>query len=77
MITTCLGPLGHQITQTKLENYFNTLESMGKHYHSYLLCYFVLQNLELVEKGCCNLQKQIENANKFGVPVVVAVNSFV
>ena len=35
-----------------------------------------LQNLELVEKGCSNLRKQIENANKFGVPVVVAVNAF-
>ncbi|KAJ8308629.1 hypothetical protein KUTeg_013503 [Tegillarca granosa] len=38
---------------------------------------YVEENLELVEKGCCNLQKQIENANKFGVPVVVAINSFV
>ena len=36
-----------------------------------------LQNIELVEKGCSNLAKQIENAGKFGVPVVVAVNAFV
>ncbi|XP_048732585.1 C-1-tetrahydrofolate synthase, cytoplasmic-like isoform X1 [Ostrea edulis] len=35
------------------------------------------ENLELLEKGCANLRKQIENANKFGVPVVVAINSFV
>ncbi|KAL8598262.1 C-1-tetrahydrofolate synthase, cytoplasmic [Nucella lapillus] len=34
------------------------------------------ENLELVEKGCSNLIKQIENANFFGIPVVVAVNSF-
>jgi formyltetrahydrofolate synthetase len=34
------------------------------------------ENLELLEKGCCNLQKHIENANKFGVNVVVAVNKF-
>merc|ERR1712241_60360 len=34
------------------------------------------QNLELVEKGFCNLRKQIENANLFGIPVVVAVNKF-
>lgn len=34
------------------------------------------ENLELVEKGCENLIKQIENANFFGVPVVVAVNAF-
>ncbi|KAG2457658.1 C1TC protein, partial [Polypterus senegalus] len=33
-------------------------------------------NLELLEKGCSNLRKQIENAKTFGVPVVVAVNSF-
>ena len=34
------------------------------------------ENLDLVEKGFCNLRKQIENALKFGVPVVVAVNVF-
>lgn len=34
------------------------------------------ENLELLEKGCCNLRKQIENASAFGVPVVVAVNAF-
>ncbi|XP_005095912.1 C-1-tetrahydrofolate synthase, cytoplasmic [Aplysia californica] len=34
------------------------------------------ENLGLVEQGCSNLIKQIQNANKFGVPVVVAVNGF-
>ncbi|XP_067943471.1 C-1-tetrahydrofolate synthase, cytoplasmic-like [Watersipora subatra] len=34
------------------------------------------ENIELVEQGCSNLAKQIENANMFGVPVVVAVNQF-
>jgi len=34
------------------------------------------ENVELLEKGCCNLQKHIENAKKFGVNVVVAVNKF-
>ncbi|EPB79714.1 formate--tetrahydrofolate ligase, partial [Ancylostoma ceylanicum] len=35
------------------------------------------ENLELVAGGCdTNLRKQIENANKFGVPVVVCVNKF-
>jgi len=34
------------------------------------------ENLELLEKGACNLVKHIENAKLFGVPVVVAVNSF-
>jgi len=33
-------------------------------------------NLPLVEAGFCNLRKQIENANMFGVPVVVAINVF-
>uniref|UniRef100_A0AAQ4Q8K0 C-1-tetrahydrofolate synthase, cytoplasmic n=1 Tax=Gasterosteus aculeatus aculeatus TaxID=481459 RepID=A0AAQ4Q8K0_GASAC len=33
-------------------------------------------NLELLEKGCSNMRKQIENAQHFGVPVVVAVNAF-
>ena len=34
------------------------------------------ENLDLLEKGLPNLQHHIENALKFGVPVVVAVNSF-
>ncbi|ESO09783.1 hypothetical protein HELRODRAFT_104956 [Helobdella robusta] len=34
------------------------------------------ENLELVERGCGNLVKQIENARKFGLPVVVALNIF-
>uniref|UniRef100_A0A8C0BQ70 C-1-tetrahydrofolate synthase, cytoplasmic n=1 Tax=Buteo japonicus TaxID=224669 RepID=A0A8C0BQ70_9AVES len=35
-----------------------------------------LQNLQLLAKGCSNLNKQIQNARMFGVPVVVAVNAF-
>lgn len=34
------------------------------------------EDLGLVEKGFCNLRKQMENATKFGVPVVVALNAF-
>ncbi len=34
------------------------------------------ENLALLEKGAGNLVKHIENAKMFGVPVVVAVNSF-
>ncbi|XP_014661835.1 PREDICTED: C-1-tetrahydrofolate synthase, cytoplasmic-like [Priapulus caudatus] len=37
---------------------------------------YVEENLELLGKGFCNLRKQIENVLKFGVPVIVAVNSF-
>ncbi|XP_015584990.1 C-1-tetrahydrofolate synthase, cytoplasmic isoform X2 [Cephus cinctus] len=36
---------------------------------------YVEENLELVRKGLPNLQKHISNGNKFGVPVVVAINS--
>jgi len=34
------------------------------------------ENLELLEKGCSNLTKMIQNARLFGIPVVVAVNRF-
>jgi formate--tetrahydrofolate ligase len=36
----------------------------------------VTENLPALEKGCANLEKHIENARLFGVPVVVAVNRF-
>jgi formyltetrahydrofolate synthetase len=34
------------------------------------------ENLELLEKGCVNLVRHIENVRKFGIPAVVAVNCF-
>ncbi|KAI8367468.1 formate--tetrahydrofolate ligase-domain-containing protein [Radiomyces spectabilis] len=34
------------------------------------------ENLEFLEKGCSNLAKHIENAKKFGVSVLVAINRF-
>ena len=34
------------------------------------------ENLELLEKGCANLVANIEIARTFGVPVVVAINTF-
>ncbi len=34
------------------------------------------ENLELLEAGCTNLVKHIENAVGFGMPVVVAINRF-
>ncbi|KAF6731607.1 C-1-tetrahydrofolate synthase, cytoplasmic [Oryzias melastigma] len=37
---------------------------------------YIEENLELLENGCSNMRKQIENAKQFGVPVVVAVNAF-
>jgi methylenetetrahydrofolate dehydrogenase (NADP+)/methenyltetrahydrofolate cyclohydrolase/formyltetrahydrofolate synthetase len=37
---------------------------------------YTQENLALLEKGLPNLLQHIENANKFGVPVVVAINRF-
>ena len=34
------------------------------------------ENLELLEKGLCNLEANIKIALKFGIPVVVAINKF-
>jgi len=34
------------------------------------------EDKDLVEKGCLNLRKHIQNAKKFGVNVVVAINKF-
>uniref|UniRef100_A0AAY4D3C9 C-1-tetrahydrofolate synthase, cytoplasmic n=1 Tax=Denticeps clupeoides TaxID=299321 RepID=A0AAY4D3C9_9TELE len=35
-----------------------------------------LQNLQLLEVGCSHLRKQIENSRAYGLPVVLAVNTF-
>lgn len=37
---------------------------------------YLEENLEILEKGCCNLAKHISNAKKFGLKVIVAVNQF-
>jgi formyltetrahydrofolate synthetase len=34
------------------------------------------ENIDALSRGCANLQKQVRNAALFGVPVVVAINSF-
>ncbi|MDD3925353.1 MAG: formate--tetrahydrofolate ligase, partial [bacterium] len=34
------------------------------------------ENLDALSRGCANLKKQVENVALFGVPVVVAINSF-
>ena len=36
----------------------------------------ISENLDALQRGMCNLVKQIENAKKFGVNVVVAINAF-
>lgn len=35
------------------------------------------ENLEALDKGFANLEKQVENIRKFGLPVMIAVNKFV
>ncbi|KAI1301008.1 tetrahydrofolate synthase [Mortierella claussenii] len=37
---------------------------------------YLNENLPMLEAGCANLVKHIQNAKKFGVPVVVAINKF-
>lgn len=34
------------------------------------------ENIEALKKGCCNLEAHIDNINKFGLPVIVALNHF-
>ncbi len=38
---------------------------------------YTKENLKLLEAGLCNLGAHIKNALRFGIPVVVAVNSFI
>ncbi|KAG0370337.1 tetrahydrofolate synthase [Gamsiella multidivaricata] len=37
---------------------------------------YLSENLPMLAAGCANLRKHIQNAKKFGVPVVVAINKF-
>eukprot|EP00842_Homolaphlyctis_polyrhiza_P003103 jgi/Hompol1/3794/HPOL_003393-RA len=37
---------------------------------------YLQENLEILEAGCCNMIKHVQNAQKFGIPVVVALNRF-
>ncbi len=37
---------------------------------------YTQENIELLKAGCANLKKHVDNARKFGVNVVVAVNRF-
>ena len=56
-------------------NWHPLISNEGPHrLHSYFPP--LQENLALVEAGFSNLQKHIENVHMYGVPVVVAVNSF-
>ncbi|GMF08543.1 unnamed protein product [[Candida] boidinii] len=35
---------------------------------------YTTENVEMLRKGCANLQKHIENAKQYGVDVIVAIN---
>ena len=37
---------------------------------------YLTENVELVRAGCCNLERHVANARKYGIPVVVAINQF-
>jgi methylenetetrahydrofolate dehydrogenase (NADP+)/methenyltetrahydrofolate cyclohydrolase/formyltetrahydrofolate synthetase len=37
---------------------------------------YLNEDLETLEKGCVNLGKHIENAKKYGIKVIVAINQF-
>ncbi|WBW72932.1 C-1-tetrahydrofolatesynthase Ade9 [Schizosaccharomyces osmophilus] len=37
---------------------------------------YLLENLDLVRRGCANMVQHIRNSQKFNVPVVIAINSF-
>lgn len=37
---------------------------------------YLKENLEVLEKGCCNLIRHVQNSKKFGMKVIVAINRF-
>ncbi|KAJ2159586.1 tetrahydrofolate synthase [Coemansia sp. RSA 552] len=37
---------------------------------------YTQENLELLEKGCANLRRHIQNIGKVGIPAIVAINAF-
>jgi methylenetetrahydrofolate dehydrogenase (NADP+)/methenyltetrahydrofolate cyclohydrolase/formyltetrahydrofolate synthetase len=37
---------------------------------------YLTENLDILEKGCANLERHIQNAKKVGIKVIVAVNRF-
>ena len=47
-----------------------------KHHGGILKEKLNIPNIKALEKGITNLEKQIDNIRKFGVPVVVAINKF-
>ena len=37
---------------------------------------YTTENVDILRKGCVNLRKHISNAKQYGVPIVVAINTF-
>ena len=65
-------------TALKLSDYVINLRSEALKYNGGVAkADLAEENLEALKKGIVNLEKHIENLQKYGVPVVVTLNSFV
>ncbi|KAF5892581.1 C-1-tetrahydrofolate synthase, cytoplasmic-like isoform X1, partial [Clarias magur] len=82
-----VGPQGFVVTETpQCESFLSiTCRSSGLRPHVLVfvtsvramkMCGADLVNQELLEKGCAHLKRLLETARAFGVPAVVAVNTF-
>lgn len=87
-----VGPQGFVVTETahsadaSLEKFFNIKCRSSSLQPSVVVLVATVRalklhggaprNLKLLEKGCAHLKRQIENAREYGLPVVVAVNTF-
>ncbi|KAK2864376.1 hypothetical protein Q7C36_003530 [Tachysurus vachellii] len=88
MALKLVGPQGFVVTETPdCENFFSiTCRSSGLRPHMLVLVTSVSdlktygsgpkKNLERLEEGCALLKRRLETAKAYGVPVVVAVNTF-
>ncbi|KAK3542003.1 hypothetical protein QTP86_010272 [Hemibagrus guttatus] len=90
MALKLVGPQGFVVSETPhCENFFSiTCRSSGLRPHVLVMLTSVRAlkmcgsgddgppNLELLEKGCVHLKRRLETASAYGVPVVVAVNTF-
>ncbi|KAI5615147.1 C-1-tetrahydrofolate synthase, cytoplasmic isoform X1 [Silurus asotus] len=89
MALKLVGPHGFVVTETPdFENFLSiTCRSSGLRPHVLVFVTSVralkicgdgagAQNLELLKRGCAHLQRRLEKARTYGVPLVVAVNTF-
>lgn len=87
MALKLVGPQGFVVAETPhCESFFSiTCRSSGLRPHALVLVTSVRalkmcgggpRNVELLEKGCAHLERRLETARAYGVPVVLAVNTF-